>query len=435
MFLFSCLAKAWRKNGVSPLPVTLVTLLLATSAAAQFSPNALPPSEGTYLPAVGGSGGSQFKVPCAAGMQLAGFELRAGDDIDAVRPVCVTAAINGDGKHVVGPAELTQGTGIVCTSDDLFCDTRAAGQSLNPSQFAVAPGWYGGIGGHIERVFCPEDAPIVLGMDVRAEGVNTITVNNIHLFCGWFDNSTGAGPNPSNIFDAPGNDDAQVKQGSLRCPAGQVAIGAHGRAGRWLDALGLICGAPRVKTYRALGRIETGTPAPATPSTICAAAKSARARNSPAAPGLERQCAAQSPPPLQLGRAAPADPNAPAMSLCDAARGARQRNSPAAPGLERQCLAGGGFIDDEATNALAATGASIAAQDADVAKARGADADVLFGRGFDIASGLFGDPALGAAGNTLMGPGSLKIRNVLSQAGQRGFDASVRFHLARNYQH
>ena len=55
--------------------------------------------------------------------------------------------------------------------------------------------------------------------------------------------------------------------------------------------------------------------------------------------------------------------------------------------------------------------------------------------GFDIASGLFGDPAMGAAGNTLMGPGSEKIRDSLSDAGQRGFDASVAFHQARDYNH
>ena len=35
---------------------------------------------------------------------------------------------------------------------------------------------------------------------------------------------------------------------------------------------------------------------------------------------------------------------------------------------------------------------------------------VLFLLGYDIATGIFGDPALGARGNTLTGPGSLGIR-------------------------
>ena len=45
--------------------------------------------------------------------------------------------------------------------------------------------------------------------------------------------------------------------------------------------------------------------------------------------------------------------------------------------------------------------------------------------GFDIASGIFGNPALGALGNTAMGPGSRKIRASLDNDGQIGFDAAV----------
>jgi hypothetical protein len=60
---------------------------------------------------------------------------------------------------------------------------------------------------------------------------------------------------------------------------------------------------------------------------------------------------------------------------------------------------------------------------------------VFYQLGFDIATGIFGDPALGALGNTLTGPGSLKIRDSLSAAGQRGFNAAVDLHLARHYSH
>jgi hypothetical protein len=68
-----------------------------------------------------------------------------------------------------------------------------------------------------------------------------------------------------------------------------------------------------------------------------------------------------------------------------------------------------------------------------VAAGRAAEADVLFQQGFDIASGIFGDPALGANGNTSTGPGSLGIRDSLTAAGQRGFNASVKLHLSRKY--
>ena len=71
----------------------------------------------------------------------------------------------------------------------------------------------------------------------------------------------------------------------------------------------------------------------------------------------------------------------------------------------------------------------------DVADARASDIDPSYARGFDIGTGLFGDPSLGAVGNTATGPGSLAIRATLDAGGQRGFDASVEFHLARDYRH
>jgi hypothetical protein len=83
---------------------------------------------------------------------------------------------------------------------------------------------------------------------------------------------------------------------------------------------------------------------------------------------------------------------------------------------------------------LASTGAEIADADPVVADARN-HMNAFYRLGFDIATGIFGDPALGALGHTAMGPGSQKIRDSLSFAGQRGFDASVKLHLSRNYKH
>jgi len=78
---------------------------------------------------------------------------------------------------------------------------------------------------------------------------------------------------------------------------------------------------------------------------------------------------------------------------------------------------------------FARKGAYIAEQDPIVAAARTANPSVWYWLGFDIATGIFGDPALGAQGNTLTGPGSLGIRDALSADGQRGFNASVKLHL------
>jgi hypothetical protein len=90
---------------------------------------------------------------------------------------------------------------------------------------------------------------------------------------------------------------------------------------------------------------------------------------------------------------------------------------------------------------FASIGASIANTDAAVATARNAEPAgyryrsgvslVFYRLGFDIATGIFGDPALGAQGNTASGPGSLKIRDSLSPPAQSGFNYSMAFELGR----
>ncbi len=470
---------------------------------------AAPAHPAAYLPAMGGDGGGQFIAPCPADQNLTGLELRAGDDIDAIRPLCVQAY----DAHDVGAPVLTSGSGLV--------DTPGGLPGLLPQ---VAPGWYGGPGGGIQRLLCPVVTPIVLGADVEAEGRQDITVNNIHLFCGRAVASQTIPAAPAAIFDAPylppsGLLDQPRRQGSQRCPAGQVAVGVHGRAGKYLDAVGLICDVPRFaprppgsQAPLQLGRVQSTAP-PGPPLSICDAAASARARNSPAAPGLEAQCRAQKPT-MTLGRVKAAGPSGPPVPVCDAAGSARDRNSPAAPGLERQCLALGGHLpprpgapdtaalaakglalanddplaaelrnelpevqrhgfdvglgatdsdtawgpgkqaaldalppaeqegfkvaasfamDRNRNAALAAVGATIAAADAELAAARGGEIDARYWLGFDIATGIFGDPALGAKGNTATGPGSLAIRDALSAPAQRGFNASVTLHLGRHY--
>ena len=302
-----------------------------------------------YLPPIGGSGGGQFKAPCPAGQNLAGFELRTGDDVDAIRPVCVIAF----GPRDTSAPSLTVGSGLVAIGPQ---------SALFGSMQTLAAGWYGGTGGDIEPLLCPQSTPIVIGIDVAAEGADTVIVNNIHLFCGQALAAQTADANPSAIFDGPGytpspgsfgfnGTESRHRIGSQRCPVGQVAIGMHGRSGKWLDSIGLICDAPRITPPPiALGRVQpsrqTKTDAP---RPICDVAREARARNSPAAPGLEAQCvAAGKKPRVALGRVKPSIAlgrvkTAPTADMprpiCDVAREARARNSPAASGLEAQCRA------------------------------------------------------------------------------------------------
>jgi hypothetical protein len=88
---------------------------------------------------------------------------------------------------------------------------------------------------------------------------------------------------------------------------------------------------------------------------------------------------------------------------------------------------------------FAAKGAAIAEMDPEVAaaraKARGATPDglrdALYWLGFDIATGIFGNPLLGAKGNTGLGAGSEKIRATLGPDGQQGFNNSLAFNVRR----
>jgi hypothetical protein len=88
---------------------------------------------------------------------------------------------------------------------------------------------------------------------------------------------------------------------------------------------------------------------------------------------------------------------------------------------------------------FAARGAKIATVDPEVASKRaeargtppGGLAAGLYWLGFDIATGIFGDPKLGAQGNTVIGPGSQKIRATLGPDGQQGFNDSLAFNVVR----
>ena len=83
---------------------------------------------------------------------------------------------------------------------------------------------------------------------------------------------------------------------------------------------------------------------------------------------------------------------------------------------------------------FATRGAAIVKVDPVAAKARTANPSVFFWLGFDIATGIFGDQALGGAGHTLEGPGSQAIRDgLLSPDAQKGFRASVDLYLVQKH--
>ncbi len=271
------------------------------------------------LPVSGGPGGGQFAAPCPSGQNLAALEVRGADDVDAVRPVC-------------------------------------AAQGPRPAGAATSPGaWHGGGGGSFVGLMCPPSTPVVLSLYVAWEARTPR----------WSTASRSIAAAPPQASRRPATIPTRASTGrttshpqrSVRwvrvgydistdaqtCPPGQVAVGIHGRSGVWLDAIGLMCDAPRLQAASAPGRVNRGSPAPA--RSLCDAAASARARNSPTAANLTAQCqayqASRPPPVSSLGRVNRDSPS-PAGSLCDAAASARARNSPVAAHLEEQCQAAGG---------------------------------------------------------------------------------------------
>lgn len=224
------------------------------------------------LPVIGGDGGGRFEAHCPPGQLLAGIDLHAGDDVDAVRPLCVTP---------LGPR-----------------DTTAPSAENN---------WYGGSGGGPASVVCNRYNPVVSGLFIGYEGRDTVIVNNIHLYCGDTGNTQPPSDAATANFDAPTIESGAPpfqrfvisEQAIQRCPPGQPAVGLHGRSGKWVDAIGLICGrAPTPaptdpNAVASIGRIGAGGVSTRPAQSICERAKDARARNSPVAANLEAQCQAQ----------------------------------------------------------------------------------------------------------------------------------------------
>lgn len=461
----------------------VLAVLVACAALLPFAAGAAE-----FLPPMGGPGGNQYIEPCPAGQLLTGFELRVGADIDAIRPLCVTPY------------------GANLTSEPVLTNAQAQ------------PGWHGGNGGHVIALTCPPRTPAILGAVVQSEGREIVTANNVHLYCGLaVVTPQTAATYPSAVFDAENttesnsidvNAQVRTEYGRTFCPPGQIAVGVHGRAGEWVDAIGLMCGqvAWSKSPYVALGRVQTTPSASDAQVSICERARDARARNSPAAPGLERQCEATKAKPVALGRvSAPPEYAAPERSLCTSARDARARNSPAAPGLEKQCrsyllqqmpgieargveliqqdplaqellaqqpagpaqrgfavaiaVAGRDTADGPGKQQkrdvlsqpaqagynvglwyslnrnrapeLAAAGVAIAQADPEVAAKRDDNRDVYFRLGFDFASGIFGDPALGGRGESPASAATLALRDSLPFQLRVGFEYSMGFHLGR----
>lgn len=185
------------------------------------------PARGQDLPIRGGPGGAAFRQQCGEREYVVGFEARGGSWVDAVRVLCAPWVRN---THAVGPA-------------------------ATPSGFA------GGSGGTVRIVRCPAATEAVTGIEFSVtRDLGTLDVNDPELVTGFSFMCGKLEPpheqreqrhvvvSAEHFFaSAPkgvgttGRDVSILQPQS--CPAGTAAIGLRGRAGQYVDALGLICGA------------------------------------------------------------------------------------------------------------------------------------------------------------------------------------------------
>ncbi|HEY6124201.1 MAG TPA: hypothetical protein VIV63_06095 [Steroidobacteraceae bacterium] len=505
---------------MSSTPIRRFLAWLAAPALFCLAGNALAQVD-QMMPPVGGPGGGQFAARCATDEILNGFELRVGDDVDAIRAICARAT----------------------------SPTSIASRSLHASSA-------GGPGGRVVQVVCPDNTPAITSMAIGWEGVQTFIVNSVRLYCGIAAVNQWPAEFPTVAFDGPKvvagtGFGTTIAMGLLlettRCAPGLVPVGIHGRSGKWLDAVGFVCGelrldlsgypkpaAPAKPKLTPRGgaqfsiKVEWHRPAPAnniewfsidqwkneewvklakridardlqthiefpdvrspderqafrvcsenaggracSPETwyypfgkaqaevsstpiIAAAQQAAPAPEPPPAPITVANLQAMMARGLELTNKDPLAaelrrrlPDTAGRHGFDIGMGIWAGNTAPGPGKQRYraaTLSESRYGFDIAAafslprNKYAAqsnVGLSIARADRAVARERLSQDDPFFWLGFDIASGIFGDPKAGAQGNTATGPGSQAIRNDLNAAGQRGFDAATAFHLARRYQ-
>jgi hypothetical protein len=230
-----------------PLVFTVAGVLMANHADAVQS--------GTYLQPIGGGGGTDFNGACKSGELLTGFQLRIIDGatgsvpgfgslgsmagyLDAVRPICSTASAP---DHVAAPSLVGTWGGVKAGDENAWRNAGFFGGALTVSNNA-----------QMRNRLCPADQPIVTGIKANyGKNRGFVVVLDIQTICGLASaqqTTTSVKARTGAQSRSQSAEEAAIfgTQRSQSCPRGQVAIGAHGRAGALVDALGLICGAPSV---------------------------------------------------------------------------------------------------------------------------------------------------------------------------------------------
>jgi hypothetical protein len=190
-----------------------MSLVAGTSAASQQSFR----QELVRLDILGGSGGNSYEYICGPGRVLVGFRGYTGVWIDSVQAVCAKIDANGvSDAQTEGP--VFGGNPNVFNSAICPDGTVIAGLALSNNKDNPFLGYISPVCARLfTRDFLPNPSRAMKGSGRLA--------------------SEGGRTGPLGIFSVYG---AAITQ---ECPGTTVAVGIHGRAGKFLDALGLICGA------------------------------------------------------------------------------------------------------------------------------------------------------------------------------------------------
>ena len=172
----------------------------------------------TDLPIRGGNGGIEFTDTCPAGFYLVGFDGRNGAWIDQLATICAPWLANQRtfGQVVTGSPHGTSQGGIF---NRRICPTNRAisGLYIFPTikDNRHEPQFLGTVG-----VSCDNVAPPFLKLSTQMKG-------------GFSFGCVGRPECGKGIVRETWTD---------HCPEGEIAVGIRGRAGLFLDALGLVCG-------------------------------------------------------------------------------------------------------------------------------------------------------------------------------------------------
>ena len=196
-----------------PTIAIAISLVATTSAASQQSFR----QELVRLDILGGPGGNSYEYICGPGRVLVGFRGYTGVWIDSVQAVCAKVDANGvSDAQTEGP--VFGGNPNVFNSAICPDGTVIAGLALSNNKDKPFLGYIAPV---CARLFTRDFLP---NPDSRAmKGSGRLA-------------SEGGRTGPLGIFSVYG---AAITQ---ECPGATVAVGIHGRAGKFLDALGLICG-------------------------------------------------------------------------------------------------------------------------------------------------------------------------------------------------